>query len=62
VIDDDLSARTAIRRLVGALGFGVMTFRSGLEFLYSKLPVEPRRLTNAAAPGLRYVVAVKWKR
>jgi FixJ family two-component response regulator len=41
VIDDDLSARTAIRRLVGAMGFGVKTFESGLEFLHSDLPDEP---------------------
>ena len=62
MIDDDLSAHTAIRRLVGAMGFGIMTFGSGLEFLYSELPVEPSRLTNAAAPGLQYVVAVREKR
>jgi FixJ family two-component response regulator len=61
-IDDDLSARTAIRRLVGAMCFGVRAFGSGLEFLYGELPVEPRRLTNAAAPGLQYVVAVREKR
>jgi FixJ family two-component response regulator len=35
VIDDDLSARMAIGRLVGAMGFSVKTFESGLEFLYS---------------------------
>ena len=44
------------------MGFGIMTFGSGLEFLYGELPVEPRRLTNPAAPGLQYVVAVKEKR
>jgi hypothetical protein len=52
----------AIRRLVGAQGFGFGAFESGLEFLYGELPAEPRRLTNAAAPGLQYVLAVREKR
>jgi hypothetical protein len=52
----------AIRRLVGAMCFGVRAFGSGLEFLYGELPVEPRRLTNAATPGLQYVVVVDEKR
>jgi len=37
-------------------------FGTGLEFLYGELPVEPRRLTNAAARGLQYLVAVREKR
>jgi hypothetical protein len=37
-------------------------FGPGLEFLYGEQPVEPRHLTNAAAPGLQYVVVVKEKR
>ena len=49
VIDDDLSARTAIVRLVGAMGFSVKTFESGLEFLYSELPDEPSCLIHGCA-------------
>ena len=53
VIDDDLSARTAISRLVGAMGFSVKTFESGLEFLYSGLPDEPSCLImDVRMPGL----------
>jgi FixJ family two-component response regulator len=53
VIDDDLSARMAIGRLVGAMGFSVKTFESGLEFLYSELPDEPSCLImDVRMPGL----------
>jgi FixJ family two-component response regulator len=53
VIDDDLSARTAIRRLVGAMGFSVKTFDSGPSFLYSQLPDEPSCLImDVRMPGL----------
>ncbi len=50
MIDDDLSARTAIRRLIVAMGFGVRAFGSGLEFLYGELPVEPGRQTLTLSP------------
>jgi FixJ family two-component response regulator len=53
VIDDDLSARTAIKRLVGAMGFSVKTFGSGQEFLYGELPDEPSCLIlDVRMPGL----------
>jgi FixJ family two-component response regulator len=53
VIDDDLSARTAIRRIVGAMGLGVKTFGSGLEFLCGELPDEPSCLIlDVRLPGL----------
>jgi FixJ family two-component response regulator len=53
VIDDDLSARTAIKRLVGAMGFSVKTFGSGQEFLYGELPEEPSCLIlDVRMPGL----------
>jgi FixJ family two-component response regulator len=35
VIDGDLATRMEILRLVGAMGFVVRTFGSGLEFLNS---------------------------
>jgi FixJ family two-component response regulator len=38
VIDDDSSIRTAIKRLLEVVGFSVMTFASGQEFLESVLP------------------------
>ena len=41
VIDDDLSMRAAIKRLLGTVGLSVETFGSGLEFIESKLPDVP---------------------
>jgi FixJ family two-component response regulator len=41
VIEDDLSLRTAIKRLIEAVGLGVETFDSGKEFLENKLPDVP---------------------
>ena len=41
VIDDDTSMRSAIKRLVLAVGLNVETFASGQEFLDSKLPEVP---------------------
>ena len=41
VIDDDTSMRSAIKRLVLAVGLNVETFSSGQEFLDSKLPEVP---------------------
>jgi len=35
VVDDDLSLRRALRRLLGSAGFGVTTFASAEEFLGS---------------------------
>lgn len=35
IVDDDLSVRRALRRLVAAAGFSVETFASGREFLDS---------------------------
>jgi len=35
IIDDDLSVRRALRRLIAAAGFSVETFASGREFLDS---------------------------
>jgi FixJ family two-component response regulator len=53
VIDDDLSARMAIRKLVGAMGLGLKTFGSGLEFLCCELPDEPSCLImDVRLPGL----------
>src|SRR5688572_27948672 len=45
IIDDDLSARTAIKRLVGVMGFNVKTYTSGQEFLNDTLPDEPSCLS-----------------
>lgn len=36
IIDDDLSVRRALRRLVASAGFSVATFASGREFLDSE--------------------------
>ena len=36
IIDDDLSVRRALRRLVASAGFSVETFASGREFLDSE--------------------------
>ena len=41
VIDDDLSLRAAIKRLVEAVGLSVETFESGREFLEARLPNVP---------------------
>ena len=41
VIDDDTSMRSAIKRLVLAVGLNAETFSSGQEFLDSKLPDVP---------------------
>lgn len=35
IVDDDLSVRRALRRLVGSAGYAVETFASGREFLGS---------------------------
>ena len=35
IVDDDVSVRRALRRLVGSAGYLVETFASGLEFLRS---------------------------
>ncbi len=36
IVDDDLSVRRALRRLVASAGFSVETFASGREFLDSE--------------------------
>jgi FixJ family two-component response regulator len=53
VIDDDLSARMAMKRLIGAMGFSVKTFESGLEFLNGELTDTPSCLIlDVRMPGL----------
>jgi FixJ family two-component response regulator len=53
VIDDDLSMRTAIKRLGGAVGLSVLTFGSGQEFLESRLPDVPGCvILDVRMPGL----------
>jgi FixJ family two-component response regulator len=42
VVDDDLSVRRALRRLLASAGFAVETFASGFEFLES----EPQTRTS----------------
>jgi len=41
VVDDDVSMRNAISRLLNAVGLNVRTFASASEFLQSKLPEVP---------------------
>lgn len=41
VVDDDVSMRNAISRLLNAVGLTVKTFASANEFLESKLPEVP---------------------
>ena len=50
VIDDDLSMRTAIKRLVEAVGLSVETFGSGKEFFEG----------NSAKPRLSVGIGVNW--
>jgi len=53
VIDDDASMRTAISRLLRAVGIGVQTFSSGQEFLSSDLADVPGCLVlDVRLPGL----------
>ena len=52
VVDDDLSARAAIKKLIGAMGFSVKTFGSGQEFLNGELPDAPSCLIlDVRMPG-----------
>ena len=52
VIEDDPSMRTAIKRLVEAVGFSVETFGSGKEFFDSRLPDVPACLVlDVCLPG-----------
>jgi FixJ family two-component response regulator len=53
VVDDNPSLRTAIKRLVHAVGLRVETFSSGQEFLESQLPDVPSCLVlDVRLPGL----------
>jgi FixJ family two-component response regulator len=53
VIDDDESMRSAIRRLLGAVGLEVQTFPSGQKFLASNLPDIPGCIVlDVRLPGL----------
>jgi len=53
VIDDDASMRSAIRRLLGAVGLEVQMFPSGQKFLISKLPDVPGCIVlDVRLPGL----------
>jgi FixJ family two-component response regulator len=53
VIDDDVSVRSAIRRLLGAVGLEVQMFPSGQKFLASKLPDLPGCVVlDVRLPGL----------
>jgi FixJ family two-component response regulator len=53
IIDDDTSMRSAVKRLVAAVGFRVETFSSGQEFLESKLPEVPGCVVlDVRLPGL----------
>jgi FixJ family two-component response regulator len=53
VIDDDESMRSAISRLLGAVGLEVQMFPSGQKFLASKLPDVPGCLVlDIRLPGL----------
>ena len=53
VIDDDESMRSAISRLLGAVGLEVLTFPSGQKFLASKLPDIPGCIVlDVRLPGL----------
>jgi FixJ family two-component response regulator len=53
VIDDDSSMRSAIKRLLEAVGLNVQTFASALEFLESELPDVPGCvILDVRMPGL----------
>lgn len=53
VVDDDASMRSAIKRLLDAVGLDVLTFPSGREFLNEKLPDVPSCLVlDVRLPGL----------
>jgi FixJ family two-component response regulator len=53
VIDDDSSVRAAIKRLIETVGLHGETFRTGREFLESKLPDVPGCLVlDVRLPGL----------
>ena len=53
VIDDDESMRSAVSRLLGAVGLEVRTFPSGQNFLASKLPEVPGCVVlDIRLPGL----------
>ena len=53
VIDDDESMRSAISRLLGAVGLEVRTFPSGQKFLGSELPDIPGCIVlDVRLPGL----------
>jgi FixJ family two-component response regulator len=53
VIDDDASMRSAIRRLLGAVGLEVQMFPSGQRFLAGKLPDVPGCIVlDVRLPGL----------
>jgi FixJ family two-component response regulator len=53
VIDDDVSVRSAISRLLGAVGLEVQMFPSGQKFLASKLPDLPGCVVlDVRLPGL----------
>jgi FixJ family two-component response regulator len=53
VIDDDASMRSAISRLLGAVGLEVQVFPSGQKFLASKLPDLPGCIVlDVRLPGL----------
>ena len=53
VIDDDVSVRSAISRLLGAVGLEVQMFPSGQKFLASKLPDLPGCVVlDVLLPGL----------
>jgi FixJ family two-component response regulator len=53
IIDDDASMRSAISRLLGAVGLEVQMFPSGQKFLTSKLPDVPGCLVlDVRLPGL----------
>jgi FixJ family two-component response regulator len=53
VIDDDVSMREALRRLIRSVGLQVEVFGSGKEFLARKLPEMPACITlDIRLPGL----------
>jgi len=53
VVDDDLSVRSAINRLIGSMGLQVELFESAQEFLASKLPNVPSCLIlDIRLPGI----------
>jgi RNA polymerase sigma factor (sigma-70 family) len=53
VVDDDLSVRRAIKRLIGSVGLQVALFGSAQEFLHSKRPDVPSCLVlDIRLPGI----------